>query len=81
MPSIQLKPQCFVLITVTKPQIILEYVMGCIFRYDLLEIESNSRQYFSRGEVPASDDLKKLAWSLGKEMSEKGKPGSQSGFL
>lgn len=55
--------------------------MWCIFRYDLLEIESNSRQYLSRGEVPASDDVKKLAWSLGEEIVDKGKPGSPSDSL
>eukprot|EP00752_Nemacystus_decipiens_P007555 g6749.t1 len=32
--------------------------------YDPLEIESNNRQYLSRGDVPASSDARKLAWSL-----------------
>ncbi|CAM9801151.1 unnamed protein product [Scytosiphon promiscuus] len=32
--------------------------------YDPLEIESNNRLYLSRGEVPASDGARELAWSL-----------------
>ncbi|CAM9604381.1 unnamed protein product [Pylaiella littoralis] len=32
--------------------------------YDPLEIESNNRRYLVEGEVPASDEVRKLAWSL-----------------
>lgn len=42
---------------------VIDFHMLCN-RYDPLEIESNNRQYTSRGEVPASFDARKLAWSL-----------------
>eukprot|EP00904_Undaria_pinnatifida_P004794 jgi/Undpi1/1444/HiC_scaffold_11.g04835.m1 len=32
--------------------------------YDPLEIEPNNRLYLSKGEVPASDEVRELAWSL-----------------
>ena len=35
-----------------------------IGRYDPLEIEPNNRLYLSKGEVPASDEVRELAWSL-----------------
>ena len=46
----------------------------CIGSYDPLEIESNNRLYLSRGEVPASDEVRELAWSLRKAGDEAGAP-------
>ncbi|CAM9502153.1 unnamed protein product [Ectocarpus fasciculatus] len=45
--------------------------------YDLSEIESNNRQYLSKGEVPASKDAHGLAWSLRGAGDGKGKAGQQ----
>ncbi|CAM9833679.1 unnamed protein product [Ectocarpus sp. 4 AP-2014] len=45
--------------------------------YDLSEIESNNRQYLSKGEVPASKDAHGLAWSLRRAGDGKGKAGQQ----
>ncbi|CAN0099545.1 unnamed protein product [Ectocarpus sp. 6 AP-2014] len=45
--------------------------------YDLSEIESNNRQYLSKGEVPASKDAHVLAWSLRRAGHGKGKAGQQ----
>lgn len=53
-------------------------------RYDPLEIESNNRMYLSKGEVPASDALRQIAWSLGKPESKAAreeKPPAPAGFL
>ena len=47
-------------------------------RYDPHEIESNNRQYMSRGEVPASSDARKLAWSLCEVDEDKGGAGQNS---
>lgn len=47
-------------------------------RYDPHEIESNNRQYISRGEVPASSDARKLAWSLCEVDEDKGGAGQNS---
>ena len=47
-------------------------------RYDPLEIESNNRQYMSKGQIPASGDVRKLAWSLCEEGEDKDGRGQNS---
>lgn len=69
-------PHLFLTLNSPTVRLIHEHILPN--RYDPLEIELNNRQYMSNGEVPASSDARKLAWSLSEVGEDKGSAGQNA---